>query len=77
MNKRRWQEPIISLFLGDALVTLLWPREHMRLWRDAVPLPIWRSAVRWFESHPTATRIVGLVQGGLMLRRASRIYRKL
>jgi hypothetical protein len=68
---------MMELLLGDALITLIWPRQHMRLWHDLVPLAIWRSGVRWFETHPTATRLVGLVQGGLMLRWAGRIYRKL
>lgn len=77
MNKRRWLEPVISLFLGDALVTLLWPREHMRLWRSVTTWKLWRSGVRWFEQHPTPTRIIGLVQGGLMLRWASKLYRNL
>ncbi len=77
MHKRRWQEVVISLFLGDALITLIWPRQHMRLWRDFIPLPIWRAGVRWFETHPVPTRLIGLLEGGLMLRWAGRIYRKL
>ncbi len=77
MHKSRWQEALISLFLGDALISLIWPRQHMRLWRDLVPLSIWRAGVRWFERHPTATRLIGLLEGGVMLRWAGQIYRKL
>ena len=75
MNRRRWQEIMVTLFLGDALITLIWPRPHMRLWRDILPFTLWRSGVRWCENHPTVMRGVGVIEGGLMLRWAQRIFR--
>lgn len=74
MNRRRWQEIIITLFLGDALITLVWPRQHMRLWRDVLPFKLWRSGVRWCEDHPTVLRGIAVLEGGVMLRWAGRIY---
>jgi hypothetical protein len=42
------------LMIGDAVLGLLYPRQHCLLWRGGPQW--WREAIDWFASHPQATR---------------------
>lgn len=60
-----------ALFLvGDGLVTLMQPRRHAALWRNA-PEPI-ANAAAFFQQRPVLSGLVGVAEIGIGLWLASR-----
>ena len=51
---RRLNETAAMLLIGDAVLGMLYPRAHCRLWQAGPEW--WRDTVEWFATHPTATR---------------------
>lgn len=58
------------LMIGDAVLGLLRPTEHCRVWQAGRGW--WRDTVEWFGSHPDVTRAVALAELGAGLWLASR-----
>lgn len=78
MWQRRALEVTGELFIADGLVSIVAPAAHMRLWRDAIPVRLWRSAVQWLADVPGVTRVIGggqIVLGAWLCRRAYRDLR--
>jgi hypothetical protein len=60
--------------MGDALVELVFPREHSLLWEGG---PEWsRRVARFFAENPNLMRLVGAAQLGFGLWLALRQYRE-
>ena len=53
-TNRRLSESAGMLMIGDAVLGLLYPRQHCLLWRGGPQW--WREAIDWFAAHPHATR---------------------
>ena len=67
---RRLSESAGMLMIGDAVLGLLYPRQHCLLWRGGPQW--WREAIDWFAAHPQATRAFAASElvAGLWLARA-------
>jgi hypothetical protein len=63
LMKRRAKESVAMLMIGDALVTLVDPQRHCRLWMRGPEK--WRQFVGMFVDHPVLTRGLALGELGL------------
>ena len=60
----RWaKESLAMMMVGDALVTLVDPQRHCRLWMKGPEK--WRQFIRLFVQHPGITRGLALGELGL------------
>lgn len=60
----RWaKESLAMLMVGDALVTLLDPERHCRLWMKGPEG--WRRFIQTFVEHPGLTRGLALAELGV------------
>jgi hypothetical protein len=50
------------VMIGDAVLGLLRPREHCRIWEAGSGW--WRNTVQWFAEHPDVTRAVAIAELG-------------
>jgi hypothetical protein len=61
---RRWaKESLAMIMIGDALVTLVDPQRHCRLWMKGPDK--WRQFLSLFVQHPGITRSLALGELGL------------
>ncbi len=69
MWQRRMLELLGEALVGDGINSLVAPRGHMQLWRDALPWRWWHALADWGAAHPDALRGIGLLQalGGAWL----------
>lgn len=74
MWKRRALETVAMLAIGDGVVQLVAPREHMLLW-DTGPNTFGRIA-RFAADHPNLTRLLGATEIALGVWLAVRQYRE-
>ena len=61
--KRRAKESLAMVMIGDALMTLVDPERHCRLWMRGPQK--WRQFVNLFVKHPVITRGLALGELGL------------
>ena len=61
--KRRAKESLAMVMIGDALITLVDPERHCRLWMRGPQK--WRQFVNLFVKHPVITRGLALGELGL------------
>lgn len=60
----RWaKESLSMMMIGDALVTMVDPQRHCRLWMKGPDR--WREFVSFFVQHPGITRGLALAELGL------------
>jgi hypothetical protein len=60
----RWaKESLAMMMIGDALVTLVDPQRHCRLWMKGPEK--WRQFISVFVQHPSITRGLALGELGL------------
>ena len=71
---RRTLETVGLLMIGDGLLTALWPRRHMALWRDGPEG--WRKAVQALEDRPAMTAAIGAAEAALGLWLARSQFRR-
>lgn len=63
-SANRWaKESLAILMVGDALLTLVDPQRHCRLWMKGPEG--WRNFIRLFVEHPNLTRGLALAELGL------------
>jgi hypothetical protein len=71
---RRINELAGMFAVGDGLIATLAPERHIQLWRGGPRF--WDRTVEAFETRPTLTRAVGIVEMGfgiwLMLRQVEK-----
>ncbi len=67
---RQTLETFALFLVGDGVVTLMQPRRHAALWRNA-PQPI-AEAASFFENRPILSGFVGVAEIGFGLWLASR-----
>ena len=61
---RRWtKESLAMIMIGDALVTLVDPQRHCRLWMKGPDK--WRQFLSLFVQHPGMTRALALGELGV------------
>jgi hypothetical protein len=60
---RRAKESLAMLMVGDALVTLVDPERHCRLWMRGPQG--WRRFIKLFIEHPGLTRTLAVAELGL------------
>jgi hypothetical protein len=60
MNAKRWTEVLGMAMIGDAVLALVAPEGHCRLW-EAGP-PWWRNMIERFAENPNATRCAGAAE---------------
>jgi hypothetical protein len=68
-SQHRASEVMGMLMIGDAVLGLLRPTEHCRLWQAGPGW--WRDTVEWFAGHPDVTRAVAMAELGAGLWLAS------
>jgi len=71
---RRATETFAILTIGDAVIELVYPRQHSLLWETG---PEWgRRISRFFAENPNLMRLLGAAQLGFGLWLALRQYRE-
>jgi hypothetical protein len=70
-TQHRTSELIGMLMIGDAVLGLLRPAEHCRVWQAGRGR--WRDMVEWFATHPELTRAVAVAELGAGLWLASQV----
>jgi hypothetical protein len=72
--RSRLAELTAIILIGDGVLAVIAPREHMRLWQSG-PRG-WQKVTRRFERRPGLTRTVGAVEIALGVWLAKAQYRK-
>ena len=62
MTARRLTEVLAMMMIGDAVVSLLFPRQHISLWNAGPPL--WRAAMDELGRRPGLTRSLAVLELG-------------
>lgn len=63
MGKQRIQECLAIVLLGDAVIGLLNPRRHSRLWKNGPKS--YREMMQFFIEHPNWLRALSVAELGL------------
>ncbi len=70
MKSRNWMETLTMMMIGDAVLSILFPKKHLQLWRVG---PFANSkTVDFFVEHPGLTQLISAIEIALALWLASR-----
>jgi hypothetical protein len=72
MNARRWKELLAIGMVGEGVLAMFFPTEHLSLWHVG-PGPM-KRAIRYCEERPGLTRLLATMEAGFGFWLASRQF---